>query len=83
MVVVFLAAVINELPTLPADPNHIVFALSAGWALSMTASPNASATLLISSIARVPPTTLTWRWNGLYALLCFVAFVVCFALLSA
>ncbi len=82
LVVVFLAAVINELPMLPADPNLIVFALGAGWALSMSASPNASATLLISAITNIAPTTLTWRWNGLYALVCFVLFAISFYVLS-
>jgi len=82
LVVVFLAAVINELPVLPTDPNLIVFALGAGWALSMSASPNASATLLISSITDIAPTTLTWRWNGLYALVCFAIFGAAFFGLS-
>jgi hypothetical protein len=81
LVVVFLSSVINQLPVLPADPNLIVFALGAGWALSMTASPNASATLLISGVTGIPATTLTWRWNGIYALLCFAVFAVSFYLL--
>lgn len=81
LVVVFLGVVINALPTLPADPNLIVFALGAGWAMSMTASPNATATLLIAGIAKIPPTVLTWRWNGLYALLCYLIFTISFYLL--
>ena len=80
LVVVFLASVLNQLPALPADPNLIVFALGAGWALSMAASPNASATLLISGVTGIPPTTLTWRWNGTYALLSFAVFAVSFYL---
>lgn len=82
LVVVFLAAVMNELPVLPADPNLIVFALGAGWALGMFASPNASATLLVSGITGIAPTTLTWRWNGVYALCCFAVFVASFYCLS-
>jgi len=78
LVVVFLAAVINELPVLPADPNLIVFALGAGWALSMSASPNASATLLISGITGIAPTKLTWHWNGTYAAVSFLVFVLAF-----
>lgn len=81
LVVVFLASVINALPVLPADPNLIVFALGAGWAMSMTASPNATATLLIAGIAKIPPTVLTWRWNGLYAFLCYMMFTISFYLL--
>lgn len=82
MVVVFLGSIMHELPVLPADPSLIVFALGAGWALSMTASPNATATLLISGTCGIPPTTLTWRWNGLYALLCYAVFCVMFYLLT-
>lgn len=55
-----------------------MFALSAGWALSMTLSPNASATLLISAITRIPPTRLTWDWNLKYGLICYGLFVLIF-----
>lgn len=83
MVVVFLSAVMRELPVLPADPSHIVFAMGAGWALSMTASPNATATILISGTCGIPTTTLTWKWNGVYALLCFAAFSVIFYVIAS
>lgn len=82
LVVVFLSSVINQLPVLPANPSLIVFALGAGWALSMSASPNASASLLISSVTGIAPTTLTWRWNGRYALMCAVVFFLSFFALS-
>lgn len=82
LIVVFLSAIINALPVLPADPNLIVFSLGAGWAMSMTASPNASATLMISGVTNIPPTTLTWRWNGVYALLCYATFSALFAVLA-
>lgn len=82
LIVVFLSAIINQLPILPADPNLIVFALGAGWAMSMTASPNASATLLISGVTNIPPTTLTWRWNGVYSLMCYAVFSVSFVILT-
>jgi len=61
----------------------IVFALGAGWALSMSASPNASATLLISGISGIAPTTLTWKWNGVYALLCLLVFSLAFVVLDS
>ncbi len=82
LIVVFLSAIINALPVLPADPNLIVFALGAGWAMSMTASPNASATLLVSSVTGIAPTTLTWRWNGVYALMCYATFSAMFIVLA-
>lgn len=82
LVVVFLSSIFNQLPELPADPTLMVFALGAGWALSMTASPNASATLLISGITNIAPTTLTWRWNGRYSVICFLVFFVAFYVLA-
>lgn len=82
LVVVFLGSILNQIDVPVADPNLVFFALGSGWALSMLASPNASATLLLSGITRIPPTVLTWRWNGLYAAMCFTAFAVSFGLLS-
>ncbi|HSF96338.1 MAG TPA: hypothetical protein VLA52_15030, partial [Thermohalobaculum sp.] len=68
MVVVFLAAVISALPVLPAEPDLIALSLGAGWALAMTASPNATGPIMLSGITGLPATTLTWRWNGVYSL---------------
>lgn len=82
ILVVFIGQAIQVLPTLPADPTNIVYALSAGWAISMLASPNATATLLISATSNIPPTTLTWKWNLRYGLLCYLVFVVIFYLLE-
>lgn len=82
LIVVFLGEVFQAIPNLPATPTQIVFALSAGWSLSMTASPNATATLLISSTCGIPPTKLTWKWNGHYALMCYAVLVVFFFLSS-
>jgi hypothetical protein len=72
MVVVFLAAVISALPVLPAEPDLIAVSLGAGWALSMTASPNATGPILLAGITGLPTTTLTWRWNGVYSLAALV-----------
>jgi hypothetical protein len=82
LVVVFMGSVLSEFQTPAADPNLVFFALGSGWALSMVASPNASATLLLSGICGVPPTTLTWRWNGVYAVLCTGVFAVSFYVLT-
>jgi hypothetical protein len=78
ILVVFIGQVIQTIPTLPADPTNIVFALSAGWAISMFASPNATATLLISATSNIPPTTLTWRWNLRYGMICYLVLVAIF-----
>lgn len=74
MMVVFLAAVVSALPTLPAPPEYIAAALSAGWALSMTSAPNATGALLLSGATGISSTTLTWRWNGVYSLCVLFAF---------
>lgn len=68
VMVVFLSAVIASLPELPARPEYIAVALGAGWALSMTASPNATGALLLSAATGKAPTVITWRWNGVYSL---------------
>jgi len=83
ILVVFIGQVIQTLSVLPADPTNIVFALSAGWALSMFASPNATATLLISATTKLAPTKLTWHWNLKYAAVCYVILVLIFAWLEA
>lgn len=77
MMVVFLAAVISALPTLPAEPEFIALGLSFGWALSITAAPNATGALLMAGTTGIASTTLTWSWNGVYS----IAAVAVFALL--
>ncbi len=82
IVVVFLSAVISALPVLPADPDLIAVALGGGWALSMTASPNATGPILLSGITGLPTTVLTWRWNGVYSLAAMAVLGVGLYLLS-
>ncbi len=82
MMVVFLAAVITALPETPADPNLIAFSLTAGWALSMTASPNATGPILLAGITNLPTTTLTWRWNGAYSLAALALLILLFFLFA-
>jgi hypothetical protein len=48
----------------------------------MTASPNATATLLISAATRNPPTTLTWSWNLGYGLLCYACVIFLFVMIA-
>jgi hypothetical protein len=83
LTVVFLGSVLTQFETAPADPNLLFFALGFGWALSMVASPNASASLLISGITNIPSTTITWRWNGIYGILCYGVFIAAMILLTA
>lgn len=68
VMVVFLAAVFQELPTMPAPPPVIALALASGWALSMTAAPNSTGAILIAGATGVSTTTITWAWNGVYSL---------------
>ena len=74
VMVVFLAAVVSALPQMPADLEYIAIALGFGWALSITAAPNATAALLVSGATGIPSTTLTWKWNGVYSLCAMVVF---------
>ena len=76
MMVVFLAAVVSALPVLPAPPVYIALALGAGWALSMTAAPNATGALLIAGATGIPSTRLTWAWNGVYSLLALAVLAI-------
>ena len=82
ILVVFIGQVVQQFPALPAAPEHIVFALGCGWAISMFASPNATATLLISATTRIAPTRLTWSWNLRYGVLSYLVLVGLFLLLE-
>jgi hypothetical protein len=76
MMVVFLGAVISALPVLPAAPEYIAIGLAAGWALSITAAPNATGALLVAGATGIPSTRLTWGWNGVYSLIVMAIFAV-------
>jgi hypothetical protein len=82
MLVVFLGQVLGTIPSLPVSDTMIVYALSAGWALSMLTSPNATATLLISATTKIAPTQLTWAWNLRFACVAYGVFVALFILLA-
>ena len=82
LIVVLLGEIFRNATALPTGQAEIYFALSVGWALSMTMSPNATATLLISATCRIPPTTLTWGWNLRYGLICYALSVGIFFLIA-
>jgi hypothetical protein len=82
LIVVLLGEILSSMGNLPTGQMQILFALSVGWSLSMTASPNATATLLISSTCKIPPTTLTWSWNLKYGLLCYGFSILIFMLIA-
>lgn len=82
LIVVFIGELLQGLDTLPTGPEQIYFALSIGWALSMTASPNATATLMISGACNIPATRLTWSWNLRYGVLCYLAAVMIFVFIA-
>lgn len=82
LIVVFLGELLGAMQALPTGQAQILYALSMGWALSMTASPNATATLLISGTTNIAPTTLTWRWNLRYGLLCYIFALPIFAIIA-
>ena len=76
VMVMFLAAVVSALPEMPAELEYIAIALGFGWALSITAAPNATAALLVAGATGIPSTTLTWKWNGVYSLLAMAVFAM-------
>ncbi len=82
MLAVFFGSLFAALPELPADPTLIAFAISCGWALSMTFSPFATVVLLIDRVAAIPPRRLTWGWNLTFTLICAAALVPIFAVLT-
>lgn len=73
MMVVFLASIISALPEAPADHTLIAFALSCGWAITMTASPNAAGALIMARVTGRGAYELTWRWNLRFSLLAYGA----------
>ncbi|MEM8555918.1 MAG: hypothetical protein AAGF71_13965 [Pseudomonadota bacterium] len=82
LLVVLLGELLRGVEALPTGQVQILFALSVGWALSMTASPNATATLLISATTRIPPTTLTWAWNLRYGFVCYLIVIAVFIVVT-
>lgn len=82
LIVVFIGQMLQGVEALPTGHLQIYLALCFGWALSMTASPNATATLVISGACNIPATRLTWAWNLRYGLLCYAVAVVIFALIA-
>ncbi len=80
--VVFLAAVLHQLPHPPADPTLLALALASGWALSMTAAPNVTGALMLARVTGKPPVLLTWYWNGVFSLLAYGLLVGLFQLLT-
>jgi hypothetical protein len=78
MTVVFLGSVISALPVLPVDPNLIALAFGSGWALALTAAPNSTGAIFLSSATGIKVTTLTWKWNGVYSLAALVVLGVVF-----
>ena len=82
MVVVFLAAVIGAFPVPLADPTLTALSLSCGWALSMTASPNASGAILLARMTGRSSYELTWEWNFAYNLLALATLAMLFAVLT-
>jgi hypothetical protein len=82
MAVVFLAAVIGAFPAPLADPTLTALSLSCGWALSMTASPNASGAILLARVTGRSSYQLTWEWNFIYNVLALAALAILFSVLT-
>jgi hypothetical protein len=83
MMAVFFGSLLGALPSLPASPTLTALAISAGWALSMTCSPFASAVLLLTRMTGHSGTRLTWHWNGAFSAFALMTLAVAFWLLTA
>ncbi|MEM7169875.1 MAG: hypothetical protein AAF530_06870 [Pseudomonadota bacterium] len=79
---VFLGSVVAQLPGLPIDMTDAALAIAAGTAVCTLGAPFASGVVMLSRASGIPPTTLTWRWNGPYALLCLAFLAVFFAIIA-
>lgn len=82
MMVVFLASIVSALPEAPADPTLIAFALSCGWAITMTAGPNAAGALIMSRVTGHSPYVLTWHWNLAFSALAYAVLALGFVVLG-
>lgn len=82
MMAVFFGSLFGSLTVLPADATLIAFAISCGWALSMTFSPFATPVLLTQRAAGIGPRQLTWGWNLGFTGLAALALLPVFAWLT-
>ncbi|CUH74943.1 hypothetical protein [Tropicibacter naphthalenivorans] len=82
MMAVFFGSLFAALPQMPADPTLIAYAISCGWALSMTFSPFATVVLVVDRASGIPGTRLTFGWNLVFTLLCAVVLFPVFYLLT-
>ena len=78
---VFLGSLVAELPTEALDITLAALAISAGTAVSTAGAPFSSGAVLLARVTGHPPTTLTWRWNGLYILSTFAVLAVIYVAL--
>lgn len=51
------------------DPNILVVAITAGWALGGASSPFTATTLIVGALGKVSAWEVGLRWNGLYTIL--------------
>ncbi|MEM0907862.1 MAG: hypothetical protein AAGJ94_10895 [Pseudomonadota bacterium] len=70
LVVTLIAPLIPSAAQLGVQPEAIVLAMTAGWALSGATSPFTATTLLVARLGGVTARTVGLRWNGVYTLLC-------------
>ncbi|MEL6767878.1 MAG: hypothetical protein AAFP17_11915 [Pseudomonadota bacterium] len=52
------------------EPDHLIAAITAGWALSGASSPFTATTVLVGNLGGVSAHHVGLRWNGPYTLLC-------------
>ena len=83
MMAVFFGSLMGSLPALPADPTLIAFAITAGWALSMTLSPFSTLSLIVARLNHKTPAQISFGWHIPFNLVCFIMLVGCYYLLTS
>lgn len=65
--VTLLAAALSDPGQLGLAPPVLALAFMGGWALAINSSVLTAAVLLLARMSGVSPTTVAYRWNGLYS----------------
>lgn len=82
MMAVFFGSLFGSLAVMPADPTLIAFAISCGWALTMTFSPFATPVLMAQRAAGIAPRQLTFDWNLTFSLVAAATLLPVFLVLT-
>ncbi|GAB3670916.1 hypothetical protein [Salinisphaera aquimarina] len=77
-----LLGVLPDPTSIGLHPVVLAVALMSAWALAMLSSPFTAVMLILSALTGRSVYTITWRWNGLFFLLCVATLCVWVFVLS-